>query len=203
MRLSERHPAALGAYALAALLALLELGVLWQALHPQVPPDYRAYYIDRTTTCMNQPMSGAYVLGTPIDFRTDNTKENRPCGWEGPVGDGVHALGETARLRFAVGAAEDLTLTLEMTGVSINGSGDQRVDVSVNGVSVGQALVPAEQTKSFSFAVPAAAIGDTGVADIFLDFPDAVSGRATDANTRKRSIKLVTGSLAAATAPGA
>ena len=198
MRLSERHPAALGAYALAALLALIELGVLWQALHPQVPPDYRAYYIDRTTTCMNQPVTGAYVLGTPIDFRKDDTKENRPCGWEGPVGDGMHALGETARLRFAVGPARDLTLTLELTGAKLTGSTQQRVDVSVNGTPVGQAVVLPEQTKTFTFAIPAAAIGDTGVADIFLDLPDAVSGRPTDANTRKRSIKLVTGRLAAA-----
>ena len=198
MRLSERHPATLGAYALAALLALIELGVLWQALHPQVPPDYRAYYIDRTTTCMNQPMTGAYVLGTPIDFRKDDTKENRPCGWEGPVGDGMHALGETARLRFNVGPAQDLTLTLELTGAKLTGSTQQRVDVSVNGTPVGQAIVLPEETSTFTFAIPAAAIGDTGMADISLDLPDAVSGRPTDANTRKRSIKLVTGRLAAA-----
>lgn len=198
MRLSDRHPATLAAYALAALLALLELAVLWQALHPNVPEDYRAYYIDRTTTCMNQPVTGAYVLGTPIDFRTDDTKENRPCGWEGPVGDGMHALGETARLRFATGPAQDLTLTLELTGAKLTGATQQGVQVSVNGTPLGEAIVLPEQTRTFSFAVPAAAIGDTGMADVFLDFPDAVSGRATDANTRKRSIKLVSGALAPA-----
>ena len=46
MRLFDRRPAAIGAYALGALLAGFELTVLWQALHPNVSDDYRAYYIE-------------------------------------------------------------------------------------------------------------------------------------------------------------
>ena len=37
-------------YGVAGLVALFELGVTWVALHPHVPADYRAYYLDRTTT---------------------------------------------------------------------------------------------------------------------------------------------------------
>ena len=87
MRLSDRSPLALGAYALAALLALTELAVLWQALHPAVSADYRAYYIDRTTTCLPQPVTGDYVLGKELNFRAegDETRELRPCGWTGPA----------------------------------------------------------------------------------------------------------------------
>lgn len=49
----------LGAYILVAIVALFELGVVWLMLHPNVTPDYRAYYIDKTTTCLNQPVTAS------------------------------------------------------------------------------------------------------------------------------------------------
>ena len=109
------------AYALIAVLALFEVTVLWWALHPQVSEDYRAYYIDHTTTCLNQPVSGTYQLGTPIDFTSAGREAAKPlkvCGWEGPVGDGTHAIGESSRLRFAFTApATALTLTLQAVAI--------------------------------------------------------------------------------------
>ena len=38
-----------GAYLLVVLLGAFELCVLWLVLHPDVPADYRAYYIAQTT----------------------------------------------------------------------------------------------------------------------------------------------------------
>ena len=93
----------LGAYLLVGLVALFELGVFWLMLHPDVPPDYRAYYIDKTTTCLNQPVSGAYTLGTVIPFTPEGRDAAEPvrvCGWEGPTGDGTHAVGTSSRVRF-------------------------------------------------------------------------------------------------------
>ncbi|PXA98852.1 hypothetical protein DMC47_06575, partial [Nostoc sp. 3335mG] len=121
--MSDRSPLALGLYALAALLALFELAVLWQALHPDVSDEYRAYYIDQTTTCLPQPVTGEYTLGTVLNFRSggDNTRELRPCGWDGPAGDGMHSIGETSRLRFAVPSRQALRLSLELTGVTLPG----------------------------------------------------------------------------------
>ena len=114
LRLSDRSTPALALYALAAAIALVEVAILWQALHPNVPDDFRAYYIDRTITCLPQPVTGDYVLGTEIDFRSGgpNTRELRPCGWDGPAGDGMHAIGTESRLRFAVSEPQDLTLML-------------------------------------------------------------------------------------------
>src|SRR5215475_10116069 len=92
-------------YAAAAAVALFELGVAWLSLHPNVNADYRAYYLDQTTTCLNEPATGDYVFGTEVMFRSGYEKLVQPvrvCGWEGPVGDGLHAVGESSRLRFAL-----------------------------------------------------------------------------------------------------
>lgn len=199
MRLSERSPAALGAYALAALLALFELAVLWQTLHPNVSADYRAYYIDRTTTCLPQAVTAEYSLGTELDFRSggDNTRELRPCGWDGPAGDGMHAIGTSSRLRLAVGAPQDLTLMMELTGVGLPGAARQRVVLSAGDTALGEWQVTPEQTGRFTLAIPASAIID-GTLDLLLTYPDAINpGRIAD--TYWRSVKLTALRLGPAT----
>lgn len=203
LRLSDRSPLALGAYALAAMLALFELAVLWQALHPNVPDHYRAYYIDKTTTCLPQPVAAEYVLGTELDFRSggDETRELRPCGWDGPAGDGVHSIGQTSRLRFATGPAQDLTLMLELTGVTLPGPAQQRVIVSANGTQLSEIAVTPEKTERFSLRIPAATLGDSGFVDISLDYPDAIMPGKRVANTYWRSVKLTAAALSP-TAPG-
>ncbi len=196
LRLSDRHPAALGAYALAALLALIELGVLWQTLHPRVSDDYRAYYIDRTTTCLPQPVTGAYTLGTELDFRSGgpDTRELRPCGWEGPAGDGTHSIGEASRLRFAVDSPQNLVLTLDLTATTLDGPPEHRVEISAGGAKIGEALVTSDRTDRFTVAIPASAVID-GFVDILFDYPDAIAPRPGIANNYWRSIKLISASL--------
>lgn len=188
---------ALPLYAVAAMLAVAEIAVLWVAVHPQVSPEFRAYYIDRTTTCLPQPVTGAYTLGEEIDFRSggSDTRELLSCGWNGPAGDGMHALGETSRLRFATGAAQSLTLTLEMTGVTIPGPPEQIVDVAVNETPVGKAVLKPGETQKLSFVVPMSALAGSAFADVRLDFPNAITPRDGIANNYKRSIKLVSASL--------
>lgn len=198
MRLFDRSPIALGAYGLATLLAMFELAVLWQALHPQVSDNYRAYYIDRTNTCLSQPVTGEYTLGTEIDFRSGgpNTRELRPCGWDGPAGDGMHSIGETSRLLFDVGAAQPLSLMLELTGVSLEGPPVQHVDVSANGVALGTLEVTPGRTDRFTTAVPAAVIDGAGKLMIQLDFPDAIDpSKGRVSNTHWRAVKLSAASV--------
>lgn len=200
MRLSDRSPLALGAYALAAILALFELAVLWQALHPNVSADYRAYYIDRTTTCLPQPVTGEYVLGTELNFRSegDETRELRPCGWTGPAGDGTHSVGETSRLRFAVDTKGPLTLMLELTGVTLPGPAQQRVLISANGQEIGEIAVTPDKTERFVISIPASALDDDGFVDLKFDYPDAISPGKRVSNTYWRSIKLTAASLSPA-----
>ena len=77
---SPSRPLQVLAYSIVALAIAFELTVVWLMLHPQVPDDYRAYYIDHTTTCLNQPVSGDYVLGETVSFRSDGRNEARPSG---------------------------------------------------------------------------------------------------------------------------
>lgn len=188
------------AYGLAAVLALAELVVLWFVLHPAATPDYTAYYITRTTTCLNQPFPGTYTLGETVSFRSEGygpAKELRVCGWEGPAGDGTHAVGTSSRLRFALPPHPGrLVLTLAMTAVEREGHPRQRVEVTGNGVLLGEAVLNGGKTDSFDFAVPPAAIeANPDALDVILAYPDAIRMAPTDADTRLRSIKLLSARL--------
>ncbi|QQR39569.1 hypothetical protein [Devosia rhizoryzae] len=194
--MSRTSPAAITTYALAGLLAITELVVLWDAIHPNVSDDFRAYYIDHTTTCLPQPVTGNYTIGTELNFRSGgpDTRELRPCGWEGPAGDGMHSIGQSSRLRFAISEPQDLTLMLELTGVTLPGPPAQRVHVSANGTALGEIEVPSGETERFTFDVPAA-LASARFIDILLDFPDAISPRTGVSNTQWRSVKLTAASL--------
>lgn len=200
LRLSDRSPLALGTYALAALLAFFELAILWQAVHPNVSEDYRAYYIDRTTTCLPQPVTGAYRLGQELDFRSegDETRELRPCGWTGTAGDGTHSVGQTSRLRFAVDTPGPLTLMLELTGVTMPGPAGQRVLISVDGSEIGEIAVTPDKTERFTISIPESARDDDSFVDVKLDYPDAISPGKRVSNTYWRSVKITAASLSPA-----
>jgi len=181
-------------YGLAALVALFELGVTWVSLHPHVPADYRAYYLDQTTTCLNEPVSGAYSNGAELPTVSGYERlvaTIRVCGFEGPVGDGLHLVGESGRLRFKMlGPQHHLRLMLQMVAVDFTAPKGQDIDVVVNGTPVGSAHVSTGTPQRFSFAIPDAVLSVDGLVDVELKAPDAVKVDPTDSNTRKRSIKL-------------
>lgn len=190
-------PLRLGAYVLVGLVALFELGVVWLMLHPDVPPDYRAYYLDKTTTCLNQPVSGSYMLGTVIAFTPegkDAAKPIRVCGWEGPTGDGTHAVGTSARLRFTY--AEPATaLILQLSMVAVQKGGHlipQRVEIVANGTPLDTVSLNAPTPQQFSLPLPAPAGGKL---ELEFRFPDAVQMGPTDPDNRLRSIKLLSAAL--------
>lgn len=199
------RPARIIAYGVVALAIAFELVVVWLMLHPQVPADFRAYYIDRTTTCLNQPVSGAYVLGTTVSFRSDGLEQAKPlrvCGWEGPAGDGTHAVGTSSRLRFAIPAAEQgpLFLALELVAVERDGHPAQRIGIEANGVELGVANALAGVPLEVDLEVPAEAIAAAaGTLEVTLYFPDAISMSPSDSDTRWRSIKLLSARLGATT----
>ena len=190
----------IGAYALVVLVAGFELVVFWLMLHPDVPSDYRAYYIDKTTTCLDQPVAGTYALGATIDFTPDGrdiAKPLRVCGWEGPAGDGTHAVGTSARLRF-VFAEPATALRLELTMVAVNRDSQpaQRVNVSVNGQPVGTFTVTTDPPQDFALDLPADLVSKAnGHIEVEFDLPDAIQMRSSDPDNRRRSIKLVSAAL--------
>lgn len=191
------NPLRLGAYLLVGLLALFELVVLWLMLHPNVTPDYRAYYIDKTTTCLNQPVIGTYTLGTVVPFTPegrDAAKLIRVCGWERPTGDGTHTVGTSARLRFAYAEpANGLTLKLSMVPVQKDGQlTTQRVEIVANGTLVDTVTLDAPTPQDVTLPIPAPADGKL---ELELRFPDAVQMGPTDPDNRLRSIKLLSVAL--------
>lgn len=189
------------AYGIVALAIAFEVSTVWLMLHPQVPADYRAYYIDQSTTCLNQPVSGEYELGTMVSFRSDGLEQAKPlrvCGWEGPAGDGTHAIGTSSRLRFALPDAQEgpLTLHLELVAVAREGHPSQRVDVQANGVALGMITAPTETPTSVDFTIPPEVTSASPeTLEISLHFPDAIRMSPNDSNTRLRSIKLQSAGL--------
>ncbi|MFD2648152.1 hypothetical protein ACFSX5_10155 [Devosia albogilva] len=183
-----------GAYALAGLLFAAEAGVVWLMLNPDVPEDFRAYYIDRSTTCLNQPVPGTYAFGTVVDFTSDGREQAMPlrvCGWEGPAGDGTHAVGTSSRLRFRgdpqPGAHE---LVLDLAAISRDGDPQpQRVEVLIDGELTNTLDVALPEPQSFRLPVPDDVLAD-GTLELILRFPDAVQMGETDPDTRYRSVKL-------------
>ena len=199
------RPAKIVAYCVVALAIAFKLVVVWWMLHPQVPPDFRAYYIDRTTTCLNQPVSGEYVLGTTVSFRSDGhalAKPLRVCGWEGPAGDGTHAVGTSSRLRFAIPATErgSLFLSLELVAVERDGHPAQRIGIEANGVELGVANALAGVPLEVDIEIPSEVVAvGTRAVDVILHFPDAISMSPGDSDTRWRSVKLLSARLGATT----
>lgn len=191
----RRRPVAIAFYTVAALAAVFEIGVLWLALNPNPHPDYRAYYIDKTTTCLNQPRVGPYVLGDTISFTSENYgpgKEMRVCGWEGPAGDGTHAVGTTSRLRLGFKAVQaPLLLSLEITAVDKGPSASQRVVLYGNGIRFGLVEIAKGTTQTVEAVVPREVLdANPGVLDLTFGYADAFRVNPGDSEGRMRSIKL-------------
>jgi hypothetical protein len=189
-----------GFYALAALLAGAEIVILGLALNPRVHPDYRAFYIDETTTCLNRDRIGSYSLGETISFlhlgkqrdmmkRADSMKV---CGWTGPTGDGTYSLGETSRLRVKIPEIQgDLAATLEMAPMLRPPQTTQRVLISVNGARVHETTLYGDEPRKVSFVIPQAVLAGVEALNMAFDYPDSIRQTPVASNIYDRAIKLV------------
>ncbi|MFK0687624.1 hypothetical protein ACFX5Q_05370 [Mesorhizobium sp. IMUNJ 23033] len=184
-----------GGYAAATVLAVSEIAVLALALNPKVNADYRAYYIDRTTTCLNRDAIGNYTLGQTVSFRSDGAKQAAGmivCGWSGPVADGTHSLGETSRLRLRIPPLHNgLTATLQMAAVIRPPQITQRVMISVYGVPVHKVILSGKEPTTVSFVIPHTAFGNAETVEMAFDYLDGIPPSPAASNIYKRSIKLV------------
>ena len=185
-------------YTIVACLFVAELAVLWTALHPNVAPDYRAFYIDHTTTCLNRTVtSGAYSIGETVSFRPDGAAKARSlkvCGWSGAVGNGTHSLGEMSRLRFALDSqapSVDLILTLEVAPVLRPGTPAQDVSVSANGRQLHRATLTNQEPATIDVPLDRSTLHESGVLEIQLDYPNSIATSRLASNTSNRAIKLL------------
>ncbi|WP_192247036.1 hypothetical protein [Mesorhizobium silamurunense] len=183
-----------GGYALAGALAAAEIVILALALSPNVNDDYRAYYIDKTTTCLNRDSVGRYTPGRTVSFRSDGARETtgmRVCGWSGPVADGTHSLGERSRLRLALPPPRDgLRATLELAAVIRPSRTSQRIVISANGTEVHRAILSGAAPTTVSFVIPHTVLAGRATLDMAFDYPDGVPQSADASNIYNRAIKL-------------
>jgi hypothetical protein len=167
--------------ALIALFGAFELVVIWLALNPKVADDYRAYYIDRTSSCFPRDDSvanGAYEVGMPISFVPDrwgHTRDNlRWCGFIASSGQGIRTFGDygIVRLRFAP-PAEDLLVTF--TGFANANTKDPAREVTVvaNGTPIGSVSFADGRRVTGELVVPArvAAANPDGGLDLRFEVP--------------------------------
>ncbi|AZO63485.1 MAG: hypothetical protein EOQ55_12655 [Mesorhizobium sp.] len=189
------RPVILGAgYALAGALAAAEIAILALALSPNVSDDYRAYYIDKTTTCLNRDAVGRYTPGRTVSFRSDGAREATTmmvCGWSGPVADGTHSLGESSRLRLTLPPLRDgLRATLEMAAVIRPPQTWQRIVVSANGTEVYRGTLSGDVATTVSFVIPHAVLAGKATLDMAIEYPDGIPQSADASNIYNRAIKL-------------
>ncbi|MDX8500828.1 hypothetical protein RFM99_20725 [Mesorhizobium sp. VK4C] len=181
-------------YALASALAAAEIAILALALNPNVNDNYRAYYIDKTTTCLNRDAVGPYTPGRTVSFRADGARETtgmRVCGWSGPVADGTHSLGESSRLRLGLPPLRDgLRATLELAAVVRPSQTSQTVVISANDVEVHRLTLSGAAPMTVSFVIPHAVLAGKATLDMGFDYPDGIPQSADASNIYNRAIKL-------------
>jgi hypothetical protein len=182
-------------YALAGLVVLFELCVLWLVLHPDVNGAYRAFYIDKSSTCLPQPVSGDYVLGTTVSFRDPArllARPLKPCGWFIPNGDHTPSKGTSSLLRFAIPLDPGpLSLRLELDPVTSDAVPLQRIDVSIGGTVIRELSVLSGPNRFIHVPLPAALTQRVvGPLDILLSYPDAMSFAPGNPDTQARAFKV-------------
>ena len=196
-------------YLLATLLAGAEIAILALALNPQVHADYRAFYIDKTTTCLNCDRVGSYTLGQTVSFRhlgkqteaMKRAESMKVCGWTEPAGDSTHSLGETSRLRAKIPEfVGSLVATLKMGPVLRPPQTVQRVIISVNGFRVHAVTLSGKAPRKVSFVIPQHVLDGAKVLDMAFDYLDGIPPSPAASNIYKRAIKLLSFRLDAVTA---
>jgi hypothetical protein len=181
------------AYAFVAGLVLFELWAAWLMLHPNVSLQYRAYYIDHSTTCLPQPVSGEYRLGTPLSFRSDGNAQTKPvkaCGWFGAYGEGTPSKGTRSMLDFALGPIQG-PLTLEFTAQAADKVPPQRVQIFANDVSLGE--IELTSLRQVVLAIPQSALTGQSRLHLRFDYPDAKNFERSGLGspTQNRAIRMI------------
>lgn len=189
---SERpRGVSLAAYGLAGALALAELGVLAVALSPDVSADYRAYYVDRSTTCLPRAASGAAIFGATARLLPGEPVLDAlvGCGWQGPAGNGLHSVGTRSQLHLRVPPGQSLQVELEMVA-SNETAPRQRVRASADGIAMGEGAVGGPEPVRLVLTVPRAASRD-GYVVVQLDLPDAFQPYAIAPEIDRRAVRLL------------
>jgi hypothetical protein len=184
------------AYFLIAALALFEVGVVVLVLHPNVSDLYRAYYIQRSTSCWPRKITGVYQPNQLISFafgvKGGSAEDVELCGWNLLEGMGTWTLGDDVRLRLGVpvpGRPFSLILTAEAFISAQNPV--QRVIVSVGGKTVKTFVYTSPDPLTTRIDIPAEVVPPGArTIDVKLGLPDALAPLEISLNTDGRELAL-------------
>lgn len=161
-----------------ALIAVFGAVVLYLVLNPRVSDEYRAYYIDRTSSCFPRIITGYYKLGQPASFvagRNGMTRDSiRWCGFMPVKNDGIKSFGDYGilKLRFPV-PDEDLLLTFSSWANTNADKPARDVNIVVNGETLGTITFKTSKRIDGKIVVPqdVAKAGKDGDMEIRFEVP--------------------------------
>lgn len=187
--------------AVVALIAVFDLGVLYMVLRPNVSPEYRAYYIDRTSSCFPRVISGFYPLGEPVSFTGAHNGYNqdtiRWCGFLPPSSTGIRSFGDYGILHLKFpDPGEDLLLTFESWVNSDSNQPKRNVDVVVNGERVDVLTYAGAGRVDGKIVIPERLVAaGNGTMEIRFDVPrtgpPGTNGEPVTLQLRLESLRLV------------
>ncbi len=175
------------------ILSAVGLVTVVASLMPNVSPEYRDYFITRTSDCYPRPIDGHYAVDRTMDLTRGSEWPQHliVCGVVSPEQDGAWTLGHHAELLLQPLAVRSYVLVLNISDVYLVGPSDyQRMDISANGVALGSSTFVDGRKQELSFSLPTAVIASgKGAVRIRLDLPDAKQGK-TEREPRSLGVKL-------------
>lgn len=175
--------------AIGALIAF-ELVVLGMIAMPNVEPQYRAVYIDRSSECWPYKVSGAIEPGRRVSFlKADADRASKTvlrCGWMDAEGTGTWSIGPESRLLLQVEPGRPAVVDLDLLPFGES----QRVSVKANGEPLTEWVLEAGGQQRQTLEIPAIADGRLELA---FHFPDTVSPRDLGLSNdgRKLAVRLL------------
>ena len=148
---------------LIATLLIVAFGavVLYMVLNPRVADDYRAYYIDRSSSCFPRLISFYYPLGQPVTFVENRNGYRRDsirwCGFMPMKNDGIKSFGDYGilKLKFPL-PDEPLLLTFSSWTNTSADKPVREVKVVANGDTIGTIVFRDGKRVNGSMIIPEA-----------------------------------------------
>ena len=190
--------AGLWLWPLVVLVAGLEIYAASLVLRPNVDPDYRAYFIDRSSDCWPHITPADYTLGETLSFVDGAPHQffpNKICGWFYPDAQGTWSYGPYSLLRFRFEpTGTPLQLTLTAAAMVTPEFPVQRVEISAGDTVLTTLSFDSTgpQTRTVDVPTDLAASGADGLT-LRFDYPDARPGDELGPNedSHLRAIRMV------------
>ena len=144
-------------YGLSAGLVLLYCGAVWIVLHPNVSPQYQAYYIDKTSHCFhNKPASQLNFMGK-IRFGNNRPAQNYTTllqGWSWQEPWGTWSDGPLSENDFVLNSDAHRVTNLRFHLMSFAPLGAQTVHVYLNNQLIDEWSLVHERQVAIELDVP-------------------------------------------------